>query len=86
MENPTVREVKLPRARSSAPSMSSTPVKFQVEHLAVIGVFGTALSGIIALLSGIAVMTKGHTIGGGLCMIAAAFAFGLLAMSGFRKS
>ena len=86
MENPTVREVRLPRARPVASASPTAPVKFQVEHLAVVGVIGAALSGIIALLSGLAVMAKGHTIGAGLCMIAAAFAFGLLAMSGLRKS
>ena len=82
MENPTVNELKLPRTRPVAPP---TVYKFQPEHLVVVGVAGAAISGVVALLSGIAVMAKGHTIGAGLCMIAAAFAFGLLALSGARK-
>ena len=83
IENPTVPEMKLPRVRPVAPAPA---YKFQPEQLVLVGIGGAALSGIIALLSALIVLSKGHTIGAGLCLIAAAFAFGLLALSGARKS
>ena len=88
METPTVQEVRLSRPRPVSPlSAASSPAyKFHPEHLALLGGVSAAVLGIIAFLSALFVMSKGHTIGGGLCMIAAAFAFGLLALSGGRKS
>lgn len=83
MENPTVQEVNLPRSR---PTPSTVSYKFQAEQLVSVGLIGATISGIIALLSAVVVLIKGHTIGAGLCMIAAAFAFGLSALSGCRKA
>lgn len=83
MENPTVQEVRLPRPRPASPAVT---YKFEMAHLVSIGLVGAAIAGVIALLSAVVVLVKGHTIGAGLCMIAAAFAFGLLALSGGRKS
>ena len=83
MENPTVQEVHLPRTR---PAPRAAAYRFEPEHLVGFGLVGATVAGVIALFTGLAVLAKGHTIGGGLCMIAAAFAFGLLALSGARRS
>jgi hypothetical protein len=55
LENPTIPEVRLPRARPAAPAAA---YKFKPEQLVLLGSVGAAVLGIVALLGGLAVMTK----------------------------